>query len=462
MGESSKIAKQIDAIIKILRPIEAGISIEEIRSTPGLDIEIRTLQRRMADLIKLGLVQTIGDKRSTRYYYNKPVTVGSWVEEPQVRYHTLSLSEKSQEIRSLITLPIQRRKHVGYNREFLEQYKPNIDSYLTQQEKEKLAEIGKTTKEDQPVGTYAKEILSRLLIDLSWNSSRLEGNTYSLLDTERLIKQGHVADNRSVREALMILNHKEAIEFMVRSIEDMQFNRSTILSLHGILSYDLLPTLEASGRLRSHAVGISGCVYTPPDIPQLIEEMFELLLDKVVQIENPFEQAFFIMVHLPYLQPFEDVNKRVSRLAANIPFYRQNLSPISFIDVPKEYYIQGLLGIYELNRIDLMKDVFLWAYERSSYQYAAIRQTIGDPDPFKLKYHKQIVPLVTEIISRGADRSAALALIKDRKLRLPSEDQEKFIYAVERALMSLHEGNYARYFVSQAEFKKWKEAWDNE
>ena len=462
MGKSSKIAQQIDAIIKILSPMEAGASIEEIRSTPGLDIEIRTLQRRMADLIKLGLVQTIGDKRSTRYYYNKQVTVGSWVEEPQVRYHTLSLSEKSQEIRSLITLPIQRRKHVGYNREFLEHYKPNIDSYLTQQEKEKLAEIGKTAREDQPVGTYAKEILSRLLIDLSWNSSRLEGNTYSLLDTERLVKQGHVADNRSVREAQMILNHKEAIEFMIRSIEDMQFNRSTILSLHGILSYNLLPTLEASGRLRSHAVGISGCVYTPLDIPQLIEEMFELLLEKVAQIENPFEQAFFIMVHLPYLQPFEDVNKRVSRLAANIPFYRQNLSPISFIDVPKEYYIQGLIGIYELNRIDLMKDVFLWAYERSSYQYAAIRQVVGDPDPFRLKYHKKIVPLITEIISRNADRTIAMALINDKKLQLPSEDQDQFVYAVEKTLMSLHEGNYARHFVSQAEFKKWKEAWDNE
>jgi hypothetical protein len=433
MGKNSKIAQQIDAIIKILSPMEAGASIEEVRSTPGLDIEIRTLQRRMADLIKLGLVKSTGDKRSTRYYFNKPVTVGSWVEEPQERYHTLSLSKKSQEIRSLITLPIQRRKSVGYNREFLESYKPNIDSYLTQHEKEKLAEIGKTAREDQPVGTYAKEILSRLLIDLSWNSSRLEGNTYSLLDTERLVKQGHIADNRSVREAQMILNHKEAIEFMVRGIEDMQFNRSTILSLHGILSYNLLPTLEASGRLRSHAVGISGCVYTPLAIPQLIDEMFELLLYKAAQIENPFEQAFFMMVHLPYLQPFEDVNKRVSRLAANIPFYRQNLSPISFIDVPKEYYIQGLISIYELNRVELMKDVFLWAYERSSYQYAAIRQVVGDPDPFRLKYHKQIVPLITEIISKGADRTMAMALINDKKLQLPSEDQEQFVYAFSTA-----------------------------
>src|SRR5689334_7462892 len=201
MAKSSKTAQQIDTILRILRPMEGGASIEEIRSIPGLDIEIRTLQRRLADLIKLGLVQTTGDKRSTRYYYEKPVTVGSWVEEVQERYHTLPVSEKSQEIISLITLPQQRRKPVGYNREFLERYKPNVDSYLTQQEKEKLAAIGITAREDKPVGTYAKEILNRLLIDLSWNSSRLEGNTYSLLDTERLIKQGHIADNKSVREA---------------------------------------------------------------------------------------------------------------------------------------------------------------------------------------------------------------------------------------------------------------------
>lgn len=460
MEKSNKIPQQIDAIIKILSPRVAGASIEELRTTPGLEIEIRTLQRRLAELIKSGYVRTTGDKRSTRYYYNLKDTVGSWVEEPQERYHTLPVSEKSQEIISLITLPLQRRKPVGYNREFLERYKPNVDSYLTLQEKQKLAEIGKTNREDQPAGTYAKEILSRLLIDLSWNSSRLEGNTYSLLDTERLIKQGHIADNRSVVEAQMILNHKDAIEFMVRNPDDMQVDRRTILSLHGILSYDLLTTLEASGRLRSHAVGISGSVFTPLAIPQLIEEMFELLLEKASQIENPFEQAFFIMVHLPYLQPFEDVNKRVSRLAANIPFYRQNLSPLSFIDVPKEYYIQGLIAIYELNRIDLMKDVFLWAYERSSYNYAAIRQVVGTPDPFKLKYHKQIVPLITEIISKGADRPTAMALINDKKLQLPSEDQDQFVYAVERALMALHEGTYARYFVSFTEFKKWKEEWD--
>ena len=184
------------------------------------------------------------------------------------------------------------------------------------------------------------------------------------------------------------------------------------------------------------------------------------MLKKAEQIENPFEQAFFIMVQLPYLQPFEDVNKRVSRLAANIPLNRHNLSPLSFTDVPREYYIKGLMGIYELNRIELMKDIFLWAYERSSRKYAAIRQTVGEPDPFRVKYRQQIRKLIAEIISRTLDRDTAIPAINDRALQLPFADRDKFIEYVERELMSLHDGNFASYFVSPNEFNQWKQVWD--
>ncbi len=92
------------------------------------------------------------------------------------------------------------------------------------------------------------------------------------------------------------------------------------------------------------------------------------------------------MVQLPYLQPFDDVNKRVSRLAANISFNRHNLSPLAFVDVPGDLYINGMLGVYELNRIELLKDVFMWAYERSAARYAVLRQSLGEPDAFRLKY----------------------------------------------------------------------------
>ena len=464
MGRSSKILRQNEAILQALMTMEKGASIEEIKAALVIEIELRTLQRRLAELKVSGAIRVAGDKRSTRYYYLLPPAmrlVTDIERTPFSNEGTLPLSEDGQEIRSLVLLPEQLRKPVGYNREFLERYRPNIDSYLTPDDLTRLATIGKTLREDKPAGTYAREILNRLLIDLSWNSSRLEGNTYSLLETERLIREGKTAGNKSVTEAQMILNHKDAIEFLVQGDDEIAFNRYTITNLHALLSNELLSEPAASGRLRTFAVGITKSVYTPLIMPQMIESMFELLLNKASQIRNPFEQAFFVMVHIPYLQPFEDVNKRVSRLAANIPFSRQNLSPLSFIDVPRDVYTQGMLGIYELNRTGLLKDIFMWAYERSALRYAAIRQSLGEPDPFHLKYREQKRTLITAIISKGLDRETAITLINDRALQLPSNDQAKFIEVVDTELMSLHEGNFARYRVSPAEFRKWKEVWDD-
>jgi Fic family protein len=290
----------------------------------------------------------------------------------------------------------------------------------------------------------------------------LEGNTYSLLDTERLISLGETADNKSAMEAQMILNHKDAIEFIVQSAEEIDLNRYTVLNLHGLLSNNLLPDPAASGRLRRFGVGIGKSVYTPLVMPQLIEEMFELMLAKARQIENPFEQAFFIMVQLPYLQPFEDVNKRVSRLAANIPLNRQNLAPLSFVDVPDELYIRGLLAVYELNRVKLLKDVFLWAYERSAARYAAVRQSLGEPDVFRLKYRDIMRSLIADIVSTGLGHREASERIQAKAKELSESDQAKFVEAIDTELLSLHEGNFARYWITPAEFNRWKEIWERD
>ena len=115
------------------------------------------------------------------------------------------------------------------------------------------------------------------------------------------------------------------------------------------------------------------------------------------------------MVQLPYLQPFDDVNKRVSRLAANIPFIKANLSPLSFTDVPRAIYTDAVLGVYELNKIDLLKDVFIWAYERSAARYAAVRQSLGEPDPFRLQHRAALRQIVGEVIRARMDRKAAAA-----------------------------------------------------
>jgi hypothetical protein len=198
----------------------------------------------------------------------------------------------------------------------------------------------------------------------------------------------------------------------------------------------------------------------PPEIPQQIEEMYEIILHKADLIENPFEQSFFVSVHLPYLQPFEDVNKRVSRLAANIPLIKHNLSPLSFVGVPKDVYIYGLLGIYELNKIDVLKDVFMWAYERSAARYAALRQTIGRPDPFVYAYRQEIRNIVSDIVLKATPYKEAVQKIKQAADRLPQEDRIRFIEIVDTDLMNLKENNIARYFIHPYEFRTWKEKWE--
>jgi Fic family protein len=165
------------------------------------------------------------------------------------------------------------------------------------------------------------------------------------------------------------------------------------------------------------------------------------------------------MVHLPYLQPFEDVNKRTSRIAMNIAFNYHNLSPLSFIDVSHELYIQGLLGVYELNRIELLRDIFIWAYNRSSTRYASIRQTVGEPDPFRLKYRSEIKEMITKVVVEKLNRTEAVDHIEKKSKKLSQEDQQRFVEAVETELLNLHEGNYARYWIKPSQFKIWKENW---
>lgn len=200
-------------------------------------------------------------------------------------------------------------------------------------------------------------------------------------------------------------------------------------------------------------------MYHPLEVPQLVEECFQQVLDTAEAIQDPFEQAFFVMVHLPYLQPFEDVNKRVSRLAANIPLIRGNLCPLSFVDVPERAYIDGVLGVYELNRIELLRDVFVWACERSSARYSAVRRSLGEPDPFRMRYRGQILAAVAEVVRSKLDKKAAAAHIRRRAAGVAEPDRARFIEVVETELMNLHEGNIARYRLRPSEYQVWRKEW---
>jgi Fic family protein len=207
-------------------------------------------------------------------------------------------------------------------------------------------------------------------------------------------------------------------------------------------------------------VGIGHTTFLPLEGPQRIEECFDQVMDTAAAIHDPFEQAFFAMVHLPYLQPFVDVNKRVSRLAANIPLIQRNLCPLSFVDVSQATYISAMLGIYELNRTELLRDVFVWAYKRSCARYSAVRQSLGEPDPFRLQYREQITQLVAEVVRKKMSKPQAVDYIQGfASQQIQAPDRERFIEVVENQLLSLHEGNIARYRLRSSEFVCWRENW---
>ena len=441
--------------------------LEEISIALRAPLPRRTLQRRLHRLVKQNRVVLEGRGRASRYRLPLAeadvhlVPGRSIAQSQELRTDNyITISPEGEAIRQVVRAPTQSRQPVGYNRAFLDEYRPNVASYLSSEVRQHLCELGRLPHDYRLAETYTRKIFNRLLIDLSWNSSRLEGNTYSLIETARLIELGEVTEGKDAREAQMILNHKAAIELLVEQSEEVGFNRYTILGLHALLSDNLLSDPQACGRLRNIAVAISGTVYHPLEISQLVDECFQQVLDTAVSISDPFEQAFFVMVHLPYLQPFEDVNKRVSRLAANLPLVRHNLCPLSFVDVPELPYIDGTLGVYELNRTELLRDVFVWAYERSCARYSAVSRSLGEPDVFRLHYRVLVSKTVFEIVSSSMDKKVTPIFIQQQATNnVPVEDQARFIEIVETEVMSLHEGNIARYRLSPSQFKKWYEAW---
>jgi len=465
--------KALAAIEKAVQGQTEGADLPQIAGALKPPVPKRTLQYRLKYLVDAGRLVREGEDRWAKYRLTAavpkespaaptaqaPVAPAAAEKEED---ETVPFSPASKEIRQYLSQPLAARKPVGYNREFLDSYRPNETFYLSEEQRAHLTKVGKPNFEDQTAGTYAKQILNRLLIDLSWNSSRLEGNTYSLLDTTRLIELGEAAEGRDSLEAQMIVNHKDAIEFLVNEAAEIGFNRYTVLNLHGILAQNLLPDPSAPGRLRRMGVGIGKSTFHPLELPQLIEECFNHLLDTAAAIQDPLEQALFAMVQLPYLQPFDDVNKRVSRLSANIPFIKRNLSPLSFIDVPRALYTDAVLGVYELNKIDLLRDVFVWAYERSAARYAAVRQSMGEPDPFRFKHKAALRQIVGEVVRGRMDRKTAAAHVAAwvEKNAIPEAEREKFRDMAEAELVSLHEGNFARYQIRPSEFAAWRESWD--
>lgn len=410
------------------------------------EIPRRTLQRRFSRWIAEGRVEAAGRGKLRRYRLAGAIPSQSFPDY-------IPLSADSRDVLAYVDQPLGARKPVGYQRDFLESYIPGETWYLPEPLRQQLHRIGDTGQSQLPAGTYGREILGRLLIDLSWASSHLEGNTYSLLDTRELIEHGRAARGKDSIETQMILNHKAAIEMLVENLDQMRFNRFTLKGLHSILSENLLPDPADEGRLRQHVVEIGRSVYRPLSVPGLIEELFDLFLHKANAIEDAFEQSFFAMVHLPYLQPFADVNKRTSRLAANLPLLRANLCPLTFLDVPQEAYSRAILGVYEMTRIELLRDLYLWAYGRSAGEYLAIRRELVEPDPLRLAYRGLIKDAVRRVVLEP--EQDPLVLIRREAAAAEEKDRENVQALIIEELRRIHEGVLARYGLRPSELAVW-------
>jgi fido (protein-threonine AMPylation protein) len=411
-----------------------------------------SVQRALARLSANGSLVRSGQARATRYArprydtaHDHRVAEPAPPESPQRRHGALDWSAHVRALRESLRAPLGARKPVTYARRFVDAYQPNQSSLLPEPLADALARDGRIQGQ-LPAGTYARKVLEQLLIDLSWSSSRLEGNTYSLLDTQALFERGVPTDT----DGVMLLNHKSAIEYLVDAVPSYGLERHVVTNLHALLMRDLITDPAALGSIRRSIVAISGSVYTPTHMPQLLDEMLGAIVDKARAIKNPIEAAFFLWVNIAYLQPFQDGNKRASRLAANIPLMLYNAAPLAFLDVTPDDYALAMIGVYERHDVSIAAELFEWTYRRSMARYKVVLDATGAADPFRLKHRETLNQAVARVVRDGQSAKTAI-----EKLAIDRGEREAFARLLDTELAALGPHNSARYRLSPMEVEAW-------
>jgi fido (protein-threonine AMPylation protein) len=441
-------ATVLDAIERLAQAGEVEVSSSDVvHTTGGSSAAVR---RHLDTLCASGQLTRSGRARATRYRLTGAAAAARTtpVAKPPTS-PSPAWTPAAVEIGRKLDMPLAARDPVTYRREFVEDYVPNESWLMPQHLAEELYRTGRL-RDQQPAGTYARKVLEQLLIDLSWSSSRLEGNRYTLLATEDLFRRGTAGSDT---DAVMLLNHKAAIEFLVDAVPLQGLSTALIRNLHAVLMQDLLADTDALGVIRRKLVNISGTVYVPIQVPAVLEEMLEIILAKARLIKNPVEAAFFLWVNLAYLQPFEDGNKRTSRLAANIPLMLYNCSPLSFLDVNPHDYAQAMLGVYEFLDVSRAVDLFAWTYRRSMRKYVVVMESMGTPNPLRLQYREHLTEAVGLVVR---DRKSAQAAMDELGL---NEDQAPGFQAMLlEELNKLEVFNCARYRLTLTATQAWIDA----
>ena len=354
------------------------------------------------------------------------------------------------------SLPPGKRPRVGYDPSMLRDYVPNRTAWLSHEDLERLHVAGGERRLDG--STYARAIAQKLLVDLSYASSALEGNTYSYLDTKVLIEFGQAAEGKQAAETQMILNHKEAILYLVENITDITIDARELKTLHALLARGLLVEPAAVGAVRRCIVDIGGSAYVPLVNPHQLETELSLIAKKAADITEPFEQSLFLMVFVSYLQAFEDVNKRTARLACNIPLLKAGIAPLSFMEMDKAAYVRGLLSVYELRRIDVLKDAFIEGYVRSAGLYdvyaARDRSEIALEMRRRTDIYGAVAAYVEEVVRSGLMKEPDEYFLA--RFSADEEPTRSALVSRVRAIVdALQDGNHTAYGISRNLFNEY-------
>jgi len=309
-----------------------------------------TIIRSINALIRAGLVERKGEGRSV-YYEEKSAN-------PMLAYFDIEeYFKKSPDERSLAF----ERFNFGIF--------DGLGDIFSEGELDELKNLNdgyeKRIKKLPPA--IIKKEFERLTVELSWKSSQIEGNTYSLIDTEILIKENKEAEGHKKEEAVMILNHKKALEYIIGNRNEFKnLTLRKIEDIHGLI----VDGLSVAKGLRKKAVGITGTKYRPLDKEYQIREMMEKTVDVVnKKLDDPFSKAIFTMIMISYIQPFEDGNKRASRLLGNAILLAHNACPLSYRSVNEADYKKAVVIFYEQNSARFFKELFIEQFKFAVSNY---------------------------------------------------------------------------------------------
>ena len=320
-------------------------SSKEVFESMSTSISYATVKRILIKLITKNLIVTKGKGKGTKYLLSSAYELIQPVDIE--KYYEKEIDER--EIKESFNLKLIMNVLSNYN-------------IFTDTELNKLASLQDTYRSNvsQLTGTEYKKELERLAIDLSWKSSQIEGNTYSLLETERLLKEKETASGKTKEEAIMLLNHKDAIDFLVENPDYLfPLSISKIEDIHSIL----IKELAIDKNLRKRRIGISGTNYRPLDNEFQITEALTGTCELINRKENIFEKALLVLVLISYIQPFMDGNKRTARIVSNAVLLNNNYCPISFRTVDSIDYKKAMLLFYEQNNISTFKEIFINQFE---------------------------------------------------------------------------------------------------